>query len=233
MTSFNDMLQAKWDEGKSVCVGLDPDITRLPFPHLNLSDYALNAIQKSDGVGSRESTASAMMRFNERIIGATYDLVGAYKLNSAFYEGLGWNGIRTLERTIDYIRCVDPTIPVICDAQRGEEADSNIYYAKYAFEILNADAIIVSPLIDNRMLNTLSKYACDGKVIIGRNTQRGGDQSGAALVGSKYSKGQSLILSSSRDVIHASSNANFEAAARAAVVGMQARIDDAVQDVLI
>ena len=232
--SFNGKFQAKLHRGKAVCVELDTDSESLPLAHLNMSEYDIHAITHSLGKRWRESTATATMRFNERIINVTYDLVCAYKLNLAFYERLGWNGMRALERTIEYIRCVDPTIPVICDAHRGEDEDSNTYYAEYAFDILNADAIVVSQRIDKRVLDTLSKYACNEKtIIVRRNLQRGGDLRGAVLFGLNYPKGHNLIFGSSRDVIHASSNANFETVARTAVVGMQAQIDSAVQDVLV
>ncbi|RYX79056.1 orotidine-5'-phosphate decarboxylase [bacterium] len=284
------MLQVKFDEGKSVCVGLDPDIAKLPFPHLNLSDYALNAIQKSDGLGSRESAATAIVHFNRHIVDVTYDLVCAYKLNSAFYERIGWNGLRALEQTVAYIRGQDPTIPIIYDAKRGDIGNTNAGYAELAFNVLGVDAITVAPYMGCESLSAFLEYSdkgiivlvrtsnlgagefqdldvedgreklyevaarnvandwngnCNCAVVVGATNPKelasvrkivgdmpilipgigaqGGDLEAAVRAGAN-SKGQGMIINSSRGVIHASRHGDFTQAARKVVEVMNAQI---------
>ena len=173
MTSFNDMLQVKWDEGKSVCVGLDPDITKLPLAHLGLGEYDINAIKNWLGIGSRESAATAIVHFNEGIVDATHDLVCAYKPNSAFYERLGSNGMRALERTVAYIRRKDPTIPIIYDAKRGDIGNTNTGYTESAFDKLGVDAITVAPYMGGESLSAFLRYSDKGIIVLVRTSNPG------------------------------------------------------------
>lgn len=173
MTSFNDMLQAKFDEGKSVCVGLDPDITKLPLAHLGLGEYDINAIKNWLGIGSRESAATAIVHFNEGIVDATHDLVCAYKPNSAFYERLGSNGMRALERTVAYIRRKDPTIPIIYDAKRGDIGNTNTGYTESAFDKLGVDAITVAPYMGGESLSAFLRYSDKGIIVLVRTSNPG------------------------------------------------------------
>ena len=98
-----------------VCVGLDP------------SRYPIDDV----------------FQFNKRIVDETYDLVGAYKLNLAFYEALGIDGLRGLEKTIGYIRDVSPNAMIIGDGKRGDVGVSAIAYAKAMFEVWGFDATTV------------------------------------------------------------------------------------------
>ena len=59
----------------------------------------------------------SVFEFNKAIIDATSDLVCAYKLNFAFYEAMGDEGIDALRRSIKHI---PGHIPVIGDAKRGD-----------------------------------------------------------------------------------------------------------------
>ncbi len=102
-----------------LCVGLDPDPPRLP------DRYAGNVLQ-----------------FNRDIIDATRAHCVAYKPNTAFYEALGLDGMSILRDTIAYI---GKDHFVIADAKRGDIGNTSRYYAKFAFDTLEADAITVAP----------------------------------------------------------------------------------------
>lgn len=86
-TILNNMMTAvdkiinKNDAGKFICVGLDTDKNKIP-------DFLKN---DPDGV----------FKFNQSIIEATKDYSAAYKINFAFYEQAGSDGIKELERTVD------------------------------------------------------------------------------------------------------------------------------------
>lgn len=104
-----------------VCVGLDSDIGKIP-EHLR-------------------GQKNPVFAFNKAIIDATHDLVCAYKPNSAFYEGLGEEGIKELQMTCDYIRGTYPEIVLILDAKRGDIGNTNAGYVRFAFDTLGVDAI--------------------------------------------------------------------------------------------
>jgi len=82
--NFREMLEAKWAEGKFVCVGLDSEYSKIP-------------------VCLRRRTGNSVIAFNEAIVWATRDLVCAYKPNIAFYEDKGEEGLMTLRETIAFI----------------------------------------------------------------------------------------------------------------------------------
>jgi orotidine-5'-phosphate decarboxylase len=105
-----------------LCIGLDADLALLPR-HLGRSSHAV-------------------LEFNRRIIDATADLVCAYKLNLAFYELLGAEGWRVMERTLAHI---PNGIITIGDGKRGDIGNSSERYARALFDELGFDAVTVSP----------------------------------------------------------------------------------------
>ena len=77
--TFQEKLDAIVKKNNSlVCVGLDSEISKIP--------------------------SGGQYLFNKAIIEATHDLVCAYKLNSAFYESIGHEGIKALKDTCDYLK---------------------------------------------------------------------------------------------------------------------------------
>lgn len=110
-----------------LCIGLDPEIEKLP-EHL----------QKSK---------NGLFLFNKEIIDQTADLVCAYKPNIAFYEALGIDGLKSLKKTIEYLKDKYPDIPVILDAKRADIGNTARMYAKALFEYWEADATTVYPYL--------------------------------------------------------------------------------------
>ncbi len=112
-----------------LCVGLDPDHTRLPA--------GLNQFE-----------------FNKAIIDATADLVCAFKPNPAFYEALGSEGIAYLEKTCAYIKSNYPNVPIIFDFKRGDIGNTNNAYAEFAFDRLFADAVTLHTYLGQEAIQT-------------------------------------------------------------------------------
>src|SRR3989344_8294545 len=127
--NFRELLEGKWNEGKMVCVGLDPDLKKIP-----------EAARPAGG-----GTLETIVNFNKKIIDATRDLVCAYKPNSAFYEAHGDEGWNALRETIQYIQEAAPDVAVILDAKRADIGNTNLAYIESAFDHLRADAITVNP----------------------------------------------------------------------------------------
>ena len=125
--NFGSLIDAQWQQKKFLCVGLDPGYEKIP---------------ESARAGNVRDT---FLSFNKAIVDATNDIVCAYKPNPAFYEAQGVDGWQALSDTIDYIHVVAPDIPVILDAKRGDIGNTNVDYAKMAFDALKADAITVQP----------------------------------------------------------------------------------------
>ena len=110
-----------------LCIGLDTDINKIPKFLLDLED--------------------PIFEFNKKIIDATNSYCVAYKPNIAFYESLGLNGWKALEKTIKYINSNFPEIFTIADAKRGDIGNTSKKYAQTFFETYNFDSITISPFV--------------------------------------------------------------------------------------
>ena len=122
---------------KYLSIGLDPVIEKLPSIF-------------------REKTKS-LFEFGRAIIDATYDLVVAYKPNSAFYEAWGATGIEELKMIADYLRANYPQVKLILDAKRGDIGHTNEAYGHFAFDYLKADALTLHPYLGKESVQALLK----------------------------------------------------------------------------
>lgn len=144
MSHFVDSLNHARDTTNSlVCVGLDPDLDRLPA-HLR-------------------SEADAVFEFNRAIIEQTSDLVSAYKLNIAFFEVMGSRGYEVLERTLTVI---PEGVVAICDCKRGDMGNSARMYAKALFDHFGFDAVTVNPYQGRDSVQPFLDYTDRGVFIL-------------------------------------------------------------------
>lgn len=130
-----------------LCVGLDTDSKKLP-----------------EVITSDTSDDDPVFTFNKAVIDATARYCVAYKPNLAFYESMGWKGVRTLERTIEYIRKNYPDQFIIADAKRGDIGNTSRLYARSAFEHMGVDAVTVAPYMGEDSVTPFLGY--DGKWVI-------------------------------------------------------------------
>ncbi|MDP3992751.1 MAG: orotidine-5'-phosphate decarboxylase [bacterium] len=169
--NFMQMLQAKWDEGKFVCVGLDSDLAKIPTSVKEAVAKWEFATDKSD----------VIFAFNREIIDATKDLVCAYKPNVAFYEAYGDSGLSGLRQTIYYILRVAPDVPVIYDAKRADIGNTNDGYVRSAFGVpgepdlycLYADAITVNPYLGREAMQPFLDCGDKGIIVLCRTSNYG------------------------------------------------------------
>lgn len=151
--TFRELLEAAWSANDSLlCVGLDPDLERLPAHLLR--------------------RPQPVLAFNRAIVDATADLVCAYKPQIAHYAALGAE--RELERTIEYIHREHPGIPVILDAKRGDIGSTAVMYARELFERYEADAATVNPYLGHDALEPFLAYERRGVLVLCRTSNPGG-----------------------------------------------------------
>jgi orotidine-5'-phosphate decarboxylase len=103
------------------------------------------AILEAWGLGD---TPLGLERFADIVLEAASGTVGLIKLQSAFYERHGWQGIRTLQRLIAEAHSAG--LLVIVDAKRGDVATTNDAYAEAYLgpdAPLGADALTVHPYL--------------------------------------------------------------------------------------
>lgn len=111
--------------------------------------------------------------FNKKIIDETYDLVCAYKPNSAFYEARGAAGITELKKTCDYLRKNYPDIVIILDAKRADIGNTNNGYVSFAYDYLGADAMTLHPYLGREAMQPFLDRKEKGSIILCRTSNPG------------------------------------------------------------
>jgi orotidine-5'-phosphate decarboxylase len=150
--SFAERLElALKTSGSLVCVGLDPDLNKLPS---DLGDASMRLHQ-----------------FGRRVIDATHDVVAAYKPQIAFYSALGAED--QLALTIRYIRERAPAALVILDAKRGDIGNTAEAYAREAFDRYGADAVTVNPYMGEDSVRPFLAREDRGALILCRTSNPG------------------------------------------------------------
>ena len=137
MTQMDRLYEAVAAKGP-VCVGLDTDFSYLP------EGYA----------DSTKTAGENLVRFNREIIDATREVAGCYKVQIAYYEALGMDGMMAYRDTLAYLR--ENKLLTIADIKRGDIAKTAEMYAKAHFEgDFEADFITLAPYMG---LDSLSPY---------------------------------------------------------------------------
>ena len=137
--AFADRLAEAVERKRSqLVVGLDPRLDLLPVE------------LRGDAHLGREQAADACARFCCGLVDAVAPYVVAVKPQLAFFEALGSDGFRALERVSDYARGAG--LLVIADAKRGDIGPTGRAYASAFIESRGetpplADAVTVNPYL--------------------------------------------------------------------------------------
>ena len=152
--NFTEMLlRAERAHRSRLCVGLDPDPTRLP--------------------GRWAGRVEHLYDFCAAVVDATAELVCAYKPQIAYFAAHGAED--QLERLMAHIRVVAPDVPIILDAKRGDIGSTAQQYAKEAFERYGADAVTLSPFMGFDSVEPYLQYPGKGVFLLCRTSNPGGD----------------------------------------------------------
>ncbi len=154
MKNFADRLLEKIEEKDNPSViGLDSDFTKIP-DHLkikNLKEFGNNV----------RGVAECISEFNKKLIESISDIIPAVKLQSAFYEMYGFDGVRVLQETADYAR--NKGLIVIGDVKRNDIGNTaKAYSSGYIGEVdifgrksksFDMDCITVNPYLGSDGIN--------------------------------------------------------------------------------
>lgn len=136
MNAFEKLLKAQADRSSLLCVGLDTDLNKIP-EHLSKKGIA------------------GLLEFNCEIISAVSDYVCGFKINFAFYEQYGAEGIDLLKKTFDYI----PNSHFkIADAKRGDIGNTSRAYANAIFDYFRADSATLMPYMGVDSIQPFLEY---------------------------------------------------------------------------
>ncbi|TEW44079.1 orotidine-5'-phosphate decarboxylase [Psychromonas algicola] len=149
---FIEKLEKSWKLSHSLlCVGLDPDINKIPLHLRNQKD--------------------ALFIFNKAIIDSTFDLVCAFKPQIAYFASQAAE--QQLYKTITYLKSNYPHIPIILDAKRGDIGSTATHYAVEAFERYGADAVTINPYMGFDSAEPFLKYRDKGAIFLCRTSNKG------------------------------------------------------------
>lgn len=145
----------------NVCVGLDTSLEYIPR-------HVLNA---------HENIEDAVFEFNKTIIDSTYDIAACYKVQIAYYEALGMEGLRAYSRTLKYIR--NKKVLAIADIKRGDIAKTAEMYAKAHFKgEFESDFVTLNPYMGFDTLEPYLPYLKNdnkGMFVLIRTSNRGAE----------------------------------------------------------
>lgn len=129
---FGDALTAAAKEKSPVCVGLDPHPDKLP-----------------EGISQ---DAAGVKQFCEGIINATADVASCFKVQMAYFELLGWEGMKVFWEVCSYAKEQD--VLVIADGKRNDIGTTcEAYAAAYLHELSPIDALTVTPYLGSDGIN--------------------------------------------------------------------------------
>lgn len=136
-------LKSACEKNGPLCVGLDTDPSYIPPEIRRLYD----------------SDAEAVLAYNRELIEAAAEYAGCFKVQIAYYEAMGIDGLRTYSETLRILRAKN--IPVIADIKRGDIADTARAYARAHFcGDFESDIITVNPYMGFDTLEAFTTYCC-------------------------------------------------------------------------
>ena len=123
------------------------------------------------GLDVRAPDASeATKRWILDVIEQTAPHAAAFKPNAAYFEALGWQGVKMLE---EIMAAIPSDIPTVLDVKRGDIGETQSYYAKACFDVLKADAVTLNPYMGRDTLEPFLKYADKGVYLLGVTSNPG------------------------------------------------------------
>ena len=134
-----------------VCVGLDPELEKLPA-HIR-------------------ALPQPIFEFNRCIIDATAEYACCFKPQFAHYAALGAED--QLLATIRYIHERHAGLPVILDSKRGDIGSTAAKYAQESFDRYGADAVTVNPYLGFDSVEPYLKWKDRGVIVLCRTSNPG------------------------------------------------------------
>ncbi len=141
-----DRLYKEVEKKGNVCVGLDTHM-----------DYIPKEIKEK-----HKDIDEIIFQFNKKIIDCTKDITAIYKLQIAYYEAYGIEGLKAYKKTAKYLKEIDSLS--IGDVKRGDIAATGDMYAKAHFQgDFETDFITINPYMGFDSITPYLKYLDEGK----------------------------------------------------------------------
>ena len=169
--NYLQIVQQIAEKRSFLIVGLDSDYDKIP------------ECVKAQAAKESGDVWNPIKMFNQAVIDATAPYAVGYKLNSAFYEKFGMQGIGALYNTVGYIKDRYPEMLVIVDAKRGDIGNTSECYATAVFDNLNADAVTVAPYMGYDSVEPFLKHEGKWTILLALTSNKGSDDFQMKLLG--------------------------------------------------
>lgn len=154
MTFTEKLLRSVGSSNSILCVGLDPDISKIPLP------LKTRFTKETD----------LIVEFCRQVIETTKPHVCAYKPNVAFFEAYGAEGWKAFEAVLDLI---PSNRVVIADAKRGDIGNTAQKYKEAFFDYYGVDSITLNPLMGLDTLHPFTKDKTKGVFVLTLTSNKG------------------------------------------------------------
>ena len=135
------------------------------------------------GLDVRANSADEARAFVREVIEETAQYAAAFKPNAAYFEALGWQGVKLLEDLRDMI---PHDIPIVLDVKRGDIGETQRYYAKACFDVIGADAVTLNPFMGRDTLEPFLEYQHKGVYLLAVTSNKGAQDIEMQRVGERH-----------------------------------------------
>lgn len=156
MTFVQKLQTAVSDSNSTLCVGLDPNLSKLPVSVKNLFN----------------SPEEQVIHFCKMVIDTTKNNCAAYKPNLAFFEALGSSGLSVFHEVLAHI---PENRIIIADAKRGDISTTAEHYKKTFYNQFNVDAVTLNPLMGFETLDAFTEDETKGIYTLALTSNPGAD----------------------------------------------------------
>ena len=140
-----------------VCVGLDPDLTKMPLSIMQLDI----------------ETEEKVFIFLSQIIDITAPHACAYKPQKAFFDQFT-RGCSLLQRICSYIHEQHPGIPVFVDCKVGDTDNTMKTYMHILFDEIKADGVVINPYMGDDVMEPFIQDAKKVAIVLAQTSNPNG-----------------------------------------------------------
>ena len=137
-----------------LCLGLDPDLEKMPEQLIASSEEPL-------------------FDFCKAIVDEVQHLCVAVKINTAFFEAYGETGYASLSKLIHYIKTHYPDLFTIADAKRSDIGNTSLRYAKAFYEAMPFDSITIAPYMGKDSVEPFLTYKDKHAILLALTSNQG------------------------------------------------------------
>jgi orotidine-5'-phosphate decarboxylase len=149
MTTNEQILARMRSQKTLLCVGLDPDLRKLP------SELLSKSITNEEKI----------LEFLRGVVDVTGPHVCVYKAQKAFFDLLP-GGHDVLKEIVYYIHQTQVDVPVIVDCKIGDIDNTMAVYIENLFSLIQADGVVVNPYMGDDVIVPLIDHVDKAIVVL-------------------------------------------------------------------